>query len=49
MAEAYKTPFIFDFIAGSLGGATQVLVGQPFDIIKVRMQAGNNSGALAIM
>ncbi|GMK53699.1 hypothetical protein CspeluHIS016_0102850 [Cutaneotrichosporon spelunceum] len=27
-----------DLIAGSAGGITQVLVGQPFDIVKVRLQ-----------
>ncbi|KAL4438789.1 hypothetical protein ABPG74_013462 [Tetrahymena malaccensis] len=28
-----------DYIAGSIGGITQVLIGQPFDTIKVRMQS----------
>lgn len=27
-----------DLIAGAAGGVTQVMVGQPFDIVKVRMQ-----------
>ena len=27
-----------DIIAGSLAGIVQVLVGQPFDMMKVRMQ-----------
>jgi len=27
-----------DLFAGSVGGAVQVLTGQPFDIVKVRMQ-----------
>jgi len=49
MTEANKTPFIYEFIAGSFGGAAQVLSGQPFDIVKVRMQSGNNNqGALTI-
>lgn len=29
-----------DFIAGCMAGVAQVLVGQPFDIVKVRLQAG---------
>ena len=28
-----------DFFAGTIAGILQVLVGQPFDIIKVRLQA----------
>lgn len=28
-----------DFIAGCVGGAAQVMIGQPFDIVKVRLQA----------
>lgn len=31
-----------DLFAGSMGGAAQVLVGQPFDIVKVRMQKNPN-------
>lgn len=27
-----------DLFAGSIGGVAQVLTGQPFDIVKVRMQ-----------
>jgi solute carrier family 25 (mitochondrial carnitine/acylcarnitine transporter), member 20/29 len=27
-----------DLFAGSMGGVAQVLTGQPFDIVKVRMQ-----------
>lgn len=30
---------LIDFLAGCTGGIAQVVVGQPFDIIKVRMQA----------
>lgn len=29
---------IKDLVAGAAGGVTQVMVGQPFDIVKVRMQ-----------
>jgi len=32
-----------EFIAGCVGGMVQVLIGQPFDIVKVRLQAGNSS------
>ena len=28
-----------DFVAGTIAGILQVIVGQPFDIIKVRIQA----------
>lgn len=31
-----------DLFAGSMGGAMQVIVGQPFDIVKVRMQKNPN-------
>lgn len=35
-----KRPMITinDFIAGGAGGVAQVLVGQPFDIVKVRQR-----------
>lgn len=32
-----------DFISGAAGGITQVLVGQPFDLIKVRQQMNTNN------
>ncbi|KAH9446163.1 hypothetical protein MJO29_012500 [Puccinia striiformis f. sp. tritici] len=35
-AQVYK-----DLFAGTIGGITQVLSGQPFDIIKVRLQSSN--------
>ncbi|MBW0475413.1 hypothetical protein O181_015128 [Austropuccinia psidii MF-1] len=31
-----------DLFAGTVGGTAQVLVGQPLDIIKVRLQSGNS-------
>jgi len=43
----YET--VKDLTAGTVGGIAQVLVGQPFDIVKVRMQtspAGTYSGML---
>jgi len=30
--------FLFDLIAGSVGGGCGIVVGQPLDVIKVRMQ-----------
>ena len=39
LAEAKKPILTLnDFISGALAGTTQVLVGQPFDIVKVRLQ-----------
>lgn len=32
-----------DITAGFVGGATQVLIGQPFDLIKVRLQTSDSS------
>jgi solute carrier family 25 carnitine/acylcarnitine transporter 20/29 len=32
-----------NFIAGSAGGIAQVLAGQPFDMVKVRLQAANSA------
>jgi hypothetical protein len=34
-----------DLIAGSIGGACAILAGQPFDVIKSRMQALTDVGA----
>jgi len=33
------------FVAGCAGGMAQVLAGQPFDIVKVRLQTGNQASA----
>jgi len=35
-----------DLFAGSLGGIAQVLSGQPFDIVKVRMQNQSNTNPI---
>ena len=35
-----------EFIAGTMGGIAQVIVGQPFDIVKVRLTSSQNLGAL---
>ncbi|KAL4807233.1 mitochondrial carrier domain-containing protein [Aspergillus unguis] len=37
-----------EFIVGASGGVTQVLIGQPFDIIKVRMQTQASRNALQV-
>lgn len=34
---------IIDFLGGAAAGVTQILVGQPFDIVKVRMQCNGGS------
>lgn len=38
MEEKKKLLSLNDFISGSIAGIVQVLLGQPFDIVKVRMQ-----------
>lgn len=35
-----------EFIAGTIGGMAQVLAGQPFDIVKVRLTSSQGLGAL---
>ncbi|KAG8918095.1 Mitochondrial carrier protein ymc2, partial [Tulasnella sp. 408] len=45
-----KSSPVKDILAGTAGGIAQVLVGQPFDIVKVRMQTapkGTYSGMLS--
>ncbi|GIC92236.1 uncharacterized protein Aud_008702 [Aspergillus udagawae] len=42
-AEATK-----EIVVGAAGGITQVLIGQPFDIVKVRMQTQVNENALRV-
>jgi len=32
-----------EFVAGCVGGMVQVLIGQPFDIVKVRLQTANSA------
>ena len=36
---------IKSFISGGVGGACAVLVGHPFDLVKVRMQTAGGGGA----
>jgi len=38
MSEEKQGLGIAEFVAGCLGGFTQVMIGQPFDIVKVRLQ-----------
>ncbi|KAL2856634.1 mitochondrial carrier protein [Aspergillus pseudoustus] len=37
-----------EFAVGAAGGITQVLIGQPFDIVKVRMQTQANQNAIQV-
>lgn len=36
--EIKKENNMYSFIAGCVGGVLQVIVGQPFDMVKIRMQ-----------
>jgi solute carrier family 25 (mitochondrial carnitine/acylcarnitine transporter), member 20/29 len=36
-----------DFVAGFLSGSLGIAVGNPLDIIKVRLQAGHSGGGLS--
>ena len=38
MADEKKTLGVAEFVAGCMGGFAQVIIGQPFDIVKVRLQ-----------
>lgn len=46
MSSPY-TSTINDLIAGSFGGAAQVLVGQPLDTIKTRAQVAPSASTLS--
>ncbi|PYI03156.1 mitochondrial carrier protein [Aspergillus sclerotiicarbonarius CBS 121057] len=37
-----------DLAAGATGGVAQVVIGQPFDLVKVRLQTQGGSGALSL-
>ncbi|OJJ01324.1 hypothetical protein ASPVEDRAFT_150152 [Aspergillus versicolor CBS 583.65] len=37
-----------EFLVGTSGGITQVIIGQPFDIVKVRMQVQANKTAIQV-
>ncbi|KAL2834273.1 mitochondrial carrier domain-containing protein [Aspergillus cavernicola] len=44
-----NTPgMIKEFVVGAAGGITQVIIGQPFDIVKVRMQVQANQSAIQV-
>jgi len=38
MADEKKSLGVAEFVAGCIGGFAQVIIGQPFDIVKVRLQ-----------
>jgi solute carrier family 25 carnitine/acylcarnitine transporter 20/29 len=47
MADSDWKRSLKDFIGGTVGGIVKVLIGQPFDIVKVRLASSNgNVGAL---
>lgn len=46
MSDGKKSLGINEFIAGCIGGFTQVGIGQPFDIVKVRLQTQKVGEAL---
>lgn len=43
MSEVQKVPFWVEFLAGWAGGVGQVLSGQPFDIVKIRLQTQDSA------
>lgn len=52
LLEHDKTQVLKDLFGGTVGGVAQVLVGQPFDTVKVRLQSapeGTYKGALDVM
>ncbi|RLV94505.1 hypothetical protein JA1_001702 [Spathaspora sp. JA1] len=38
-----------DIAAGFIGGATQVLIGQPADLVKIRLQTTSNTSSISII
>lgn len=38
-----------DIAAGFVGGATQVLIGQPFDLVKVRLQTNPGTSSISVI
>ncbi|KAK6205403.1 mitochondrial carrier protein [Scheffersomyces amazonensis] len=38
-----------DIAAGFIGGATQVLIGQPADLVKIRLQTSNETSSVSII
>ncbi|BCS18286.1 uncharacterized protein APUU_11114S [Aspergillus puulaauensis] len=52
MAESITTQsspgVVKEFLVGTSGGVTQVIIGQPFDIVKVRMQVQANKSAIQV-
>ncbi|OJJ58711.1 hypothetical protein ASPSYDRAFT_1176753 [Aspergillus sydowii CBS 593.65] len=48
MAESSPPGVVKEFLVGTSGGVTQVIIGQPFDIVKVRMQVQANKTAIQV-
>ncbi|KAL4764814.1 mitochondrial carrier domain-containing protein [Aspergillus foveolatus] len=48
MAETKAADTAKEFMVGAAGGITQVIIGQPFDIVKVRMQVQANRSAIQV-
>ena len=44
-AGAPDSPFYLKFLAGSMSGSIGSVFGNPFDVLKTKMQAGGNQGA----
>ncbi|KAL4927669.1 mitochondrial carrier domain-containing protein [Aspergillus undulatus] len=48
VAEIKAPGMVKEFVVGAAGGITQVMIGQPFDIVKVRMQVQANKSAVRV-
>ncbi|KAL5003288.1 mitochondrial carrier domain-containing protein [Aspergillus recurvatus] len=48
MAQTEAASTAKEFMVGAAGGITQVIIGQPFDIVKVRMQVQANNSAVQV-
>ncbi|KAL4750344.1 mitochondrial carrier domain-containing protein [Aspergillus terricola var. indicus] len=48
MAETKAAGTAKEFMVGAAGGITQVIIGQPFDIVKVRMQVQASRSAVQV-
>jgi len=47
MTQAQDKTFVKEFIAGCIAGFSKIYTGQPFDIIKVRLQSQQGSGKVS--
>ncbi|KAL4863879.1 mitochondrial carrier domain-containing protein [Aspergillus spectabilis] len=48
MEESNTSGPVKEFVVGAAGGIMQVLIGQPFDIVKVRMRVQANQSAIQV-